>query len=508
VFVIDEGDRLVGASARFLQLLDAEEEEVVGRLVSDFVGETGGIVETGTTQRVSILAAGGLRYSARLRRTPIEAVGERPLCVAVLSHVHPEEAPLAQPENAAVARRKREEGEFEEFLRARLGTVLLPHQLIAGRIEIISLDEVKSALGERWPKHAGKAKAIARSVLAKRLAAEDVFAEAEGDSFIVCFGALDVAQGRTKTELIAREIHERLLGASAAPVRVATQVERVDIGDAELAQTSVLSALMSELDAARARRQRTIAAGISEVLAGGTLRLSPVLNRTLDPTGLVMARIVGENGACLSDIDPVNEDQRLLSRLDSLLLALVLKHICARRCGTPAGVIVPVHYSTLRDNKRSLDYIMLCNRMHESERRRVMFELVGTPPDVPTLRLEQILGSLAPFSARRILRASNLGQRFHELSRYRIAMLSILASPAHIAVPQSVRAFRSFASRVRGNESVCSRHRIKLAKLLVYGVQGEAAARWYCSNGADFLCRAPSDDTADPSAAQRATLLP
>jgi hypothetical protein len=72
-------------------------------------------------------------------------------------------------------------------------------------------------------------------------------------------------------------------------------------------------------------------------------------------------------------------------------------------------------------------------------------------------------------------------------------MLSILASPANNTDRQGVRAFHSFVSMVRNKAAFSGATQKNGCKLLVQDVENHERARWYCSNGADFLCLLNSD---------------
>jgi hypothetical protein len=323
-----------------------------------------------------------------------------------------------------------------------------------------------------------------------------VFAEAEDDSFVVCFSTLDVSQGRVKAELIAREIRERLLGVSGQAFTIVSQVDRVEVREAEMAEANLLSALVRQLDTARTQRQQVLALGMTDLLANCKLHLAPVVGSTLKPTGVFVARIGDQNLPGLSDFQAGDGDRKLIFKLDALLLGLVLKHLDEQlSAGNAPAIVVPVHYTTLSEKKYAPDYMTLCNRMHPPIRGRVIFELKGTPQDVPPLRLEEILLGIAPFSAHRILRAPSLTHKFLDLSRYRLAMLSILASPANNTDRQGVRAFHSFVSMARNKAAFSGATQKNGCKLLVQDVENQERARWYGSNGADFLCLLNSDKT-------------
>ena len=500
LFVMDDRGRLAGASAPFLQLLEASEKDVLGRFASDFLDETAGVIEEGAAASVRMTSAAGIGYSAQLRIMPIDASSERAFRVGFLSQVRSgETGPARKPNSAASVRQTSDARRFNGALGTRLRNVPPPHLLTAGRIGMISLEEVKAALGPQWPAQAEKAKAIARSILTRRLAPEDMFAEAENDCFVVCFATLDVSQGRVKAELIAREIRERLVGVSPHAFTIVSQVDRIEVDQTEMAEKNPLSSLVRQLDAAHTQRQQVLALGMTELLANGKLHLSPLFGSMLRSTGVSVARLGGQNLALLSRTQAGDDDPKLVFKLDAMVLGLVLKHLYEQlSAGNTPAIIVPVRYPTLSEKKYAPEYLTLCHGMHPSVRGRVIFELVGTPTDVPPLRLEEILRGIAPFSAHRILRAPNLTHKFLDLSRYRLAMLSIGANPSHKADPQGVRAFRSFVSMVRNNGASSGTTQKNGCKLLVQDVENQECARWYCSKGADFLCLVNSDKTSRP----------
>src|SRR4051812_14375482 len=82
----------------------------------------------------------------------------------------------------------------------------------AGKLQLLDLDSLKAAVGERWQEVADRASAIAEQVIQHRLAPSDVFAPYEETGFIMLFAELNEQQAKLKSAAIAREIRERLVG--------------------------------------------------------------------------------------------------------------------------------------------------------------------------------------------------------------------------------------------------------------------------------------------------------
>jgi hypothetical protein len=368
----------------------------------------------------------------------------------------------------------------------------LPFAEGGGRIAIIGLDDVKAALADRWPVQAERAKGIARTVIQKRLDVADVFAETDGDRFVICFASLSSQAARLKSELIAREIRQRLLGDRDDVLVVSSYV----IGAG--AQTSdntpraahdqpLVRTLGSLLDAARAEGRRAAAQAASDLLNRASLELSPVLSRTLAPTGLAVARLGGDCLPWISTIDGGDEYGARMFELDALLLALVLKHIYRSfQPGESDTIIVPINWTTMRERRFSEEYITLCRDIDQSARARIVFEVHGLPPDIASLRLEERLACLVPFSAHRALRAVNVHHRFANLARFRLTMMSLVAARSHVWDAKAPRAFETFVGMVRNSGTGITLPNSG-CRVWVRDVKDLESAGWYTSKGADFV---------------------
>jgi GGDEF domain-containing protein len=82
----------------------------------------------------------------------------------------------------------------------------------AGKLQLLDLESLRAAVGERWQEVADRASSIAEQVIQHRLAPSDVFAPYEDTSFVMLFAELNEQQAKLKSAAIAREIRERLVG--------------------------------------------------------------------------------------------------------------------------------------------------------------------------------------------------------------------------------------------------------------------------------------------------------
>ncbi|MBK8175022.1 MAG: hypothetical protein IPK66_07085 [Rhodospirillales bacterium] len=485
VFVLDDVGQFTAASSSFLSMLGIDEAILPG-LTAEAVFFEGLSTAAGEPRTpVRFRGVDDACYVADLSLSTVTLNPGMVFKVGVLSALKVDSTmPATRVANHAAC-----PPAFNAAMRNRLKSKPAPIRLTAGRIELIGLEEVKAALGPKWPSAAERAKAVAVSVLKKRLDDNDMFTETTGDAFLVCFGGLDCAAARIKSELISREIRDRLVGTKNDVFNIVAQTETVEIAEAVSGEVDVLGTIIKQLDEARAAQRRAVAAQISEYLSAACLQLTPVMTRNLQSTGLMDARIGGGHLPWLSDHEPTDEDLKLIFDLDAVLLGLVTKHIYQAQCsGRAPAIIVPVSYSTLNERKFLHPFMTLCRSIDESVRNRIIFEVYGLTPNVGQLRLQELLSCLAPFSAHRILRARNVKHQFVDLNRFRLSLISIQADRAHTRGTGAGRSFEAFAAMVHRSGTFVAMTSNSGCRLLVRGIAGEDSAEWYLARGADFVC--------------------
>lgn len=496
MFVLDETARFAALSPPLLKLLGLREHEAIGRPAVDLFEGSPGWLAGANRAAVRFQCEAGVCYGAIVAMSPIPVGADQvEFRLALLSGVGVEtEANLSLPPRLLAAARDCRADEFHTAVSSLLKSRPEPFRLSAGRIEVIGLNEVKAVLGARWPAAAARARAIARSVLSRRLGAEDVFSEIADDRYLICFGRAGVDEARRKAETIAREIRERLLGVTESPLGVEAQVERVTVRQSDLTEgQDLIGSLLRMMEEAREARRRADENRLADALRSATLELRPILARSLSATGLEMARLGDDCLSRVADLTVGEDGTKVAAELDALLLGLAATRICATPAGQALAIIVPVTYSTLHERRHAADYLALCQSLAPSVRSRLLFEVHGVAPDVPDLRLQDLLARLAPFSVHRLLRVSGLDHRFPELNRFRVGMVTIEARHADASAPATERKFCSLVSMVHANGKSASTTQNGGCRLLVHGIRDEADARWYAEHGADFLMLAAGE---------------
>lgn len=486
MFVLDDVGRFAGASEALLTQLGLTDEELVGRpLHAALDGDERLLAMPGDAQ-VRLRKRDGSFLEAFVHTSQVEVGKGRSFRVCVLGRRGCDSLEsLGSDGDMAIISRDRMREEFNRSLQERFAGEPEPHEALVGRIEIICLDDVRTQLGADWLRLRDRTMATARAIIDRRLAEGDVFAEAENDSFVVCFATLSPEEARIKSDLIVQEIRGKLLGEDAGKFKVQSQVESVILTETEVsAGSDLLSMLVAQLDEARATRTQHLQMTSEQLLKTARLWLSPLETPGQSRTGMAVARIGNEHSDMLSRIIGSDSEAKTIFDLDTLLLTLVIKHLFADGGAKTAAIVLPVHYQTLSERHYLNSYLTLCERMDRGTRKRVLFELHDIPRAAPPSRLQDIFACLTPFAARNLMRVASASTRLGDLTRYRLGMVSLPARREYGIDAAATRAFETFSNLVHGQG--CS--------LLVRDVPDRSAAAWYFEQRVDLLCLASAKE--------------
>ncbi len=108
--------------------------------------------------------------------------------------------------------------------------------LIAGHVQLVGLGEVRSAFGANWPQVAERSHAIASQVIREHLTADDVYAPANDDSYVLCFGTLGEDEAARQANLIAQDVRLALLAEFGDPAlgKIAAHTAKVEVQTHEI----------------------------------------------------------------------------------------------------------------------------------------------------------------------------------------------------------------------------------------------------------------------------------
>lgn len=341
----------------------------------------------------------------------------------------------------------------------------------AGTIQIINLDSVRQALGDRWPRLAERVAALADMVINRRTERHDMVTRLDGPLFLIVFTRLDAAGARTKCAMIAEEIERHLLGWSTdfKAIRVAAAVARLTSNEVTLERLDVRDEVARALcQAAKAfapceqvpnsvadkpastetpPKADTEGPWILENPAGST---SPSCEHFADwyyedrkvtiseviflywPVWHVRRRAIGTflsmptvpmgggrvliGSRTLADVAP-----QLVAEIDRLGLARASDDIQSLTVEDKRVLVsVPVHFETLATLRLRKDYLAVCSNLPDVVRRHLILELVGLPDGAPEGRVIELLNVVRQFCLAINIRVRLIETRFTALLGARV----------------------------------------------------------------------------------------
>jgi hypothetical protein len=152
---------------------------------------------------------------------------------------------------------------------------------VAGLIRLVGLEEVKAALGPRWPEMAERVVETAEHVITQNLVAGETFSRSQDDGFVICFAGRTEEEASFAAAVIGRRIRQRLLGFGDAmehlqvtAIADAVEVPRPAAGEA--APVDMVELLSHRLNKRRLEIEARARRVLSETLTEARCILSPV----------------------------------------------------------------------------------------------------------------------------------------------------------------------------------------------------------------------------------------
>jgi hypothetical protein len=278
--------------------------------------------------------------------------------------------------------------------------------LVAGSLEIVGLDDVREALGERWGTIAEQAMAIAEAELQAQLGDTDIFRPYGNFSFLVCFAELDSEQAARRAGRIALDLKTKLIlqiPELAQVVGVEQFVGSIDRRELRLEGMPITDRLFATLQRIReetwaaARRSRQVLLRdiqVQFVPAWHTAKNVVILNRSvLDQTS--GARTLAQ----FQGMAQPTQIHQTLAELDCLLLTKSIEALHNANAASSRGssaMLVPVSFRTLGNFRWRSDYCRLLKIMPDLYKGLLFLEIYDVPIGGYAGRLDELLELLNP----------------------------------------------------------------------------------------------------------------
>jgi len=272
---------------------------------------------------------------------------------------------------------------------------------VAGKIRLIGLEDVRAALGARWPDVAARTMATAEHIVRRRCGPRDSWSRTGDSGFLICFGDATEDEAALRAASIAREMRSWLIGqgetASTAHVTaIAGTVELPDVPGRSpdmlaLALNERLGVRLAEIEA----RARTT---LEQAINTATCDLATVRSRQGEVAGhfatppRALEHAVQRALAAL----PARESQAF--DFDRMMLGVAAEQAIGKLAvGSVHPIMVAADFEVFLDRRRTERYIAACQQLDQRLRSRLILVLSRMPYGVPKSRVLECVVRIRPF---------------------------------------------------------------------------------------------------------------
>lgn len=269
--------------------------------------------------------------------------------------------------------------------RARLGDLVGASDggLVAGRVQLIGLEDVKDALGERWASQARRVTELAEATIRRRLGRSDVLEQTERGEFLICFASLSEREAAFKARAIGREVREKILGTSELDSQikevceVSSEAHEVKLDKQEVVESEdVLDLVMGRLKEAVASAREAERKTMAQIV--GSCRIVQVqvsmANGKDAPIALADFDEITRSGVqAMERARPASDE--LAAEIDILRLGRSAELLCQNVLESQPILVVHLDFSTLDHRRFSDRYLQVCRTLIERARTHIAFNV-------------------------------------------------------------------------------------------------------------------------------------
>lgn len=490
--VIDQGVSIVDEQGRVI-LINPAYSRLFGWQPEDLVGQHFGKVmqedvrsEIETLHRRAMTTDAPYRISHALQRRDGSVVQVRATWAVVTqpdgrryrvaSILPTEETQVVETVAATVAPRDFEAVTREQLARRHRGT-----PVVAGKLRLVGVEEVKQATGERWPKLRERTLRVAAGIIRKRLSNADVFSVTADDGFVICFADLDEEAAAFKAKAVAEEIRATLIGELGAPeaARITAHAAAIPVEAADVeAAGSIAGVLEARLEQSRREIEKQAYTLLRKAVETAKITLDPVFAASGQRSPIVLTQLpnilrlkLGRVQAALAD------DPAITLETDLLVLGLTTAHATAAlHRGANQLYIVPVDCDNFLARNRAEKYLQVCRAISDGVRQHLLFELRNLPAQIYQARVAEFLQMLAPFARGTAIEIAAPLSKTLDMAQLRVSIVSVDARCLG-GVGLTVRDFDRFKTMLHAGRS----------RLLVKNVSAALEVRALRAAGVDLL---------------------
>ncbi len=274
-----------------------------------------------------------------------------------------------------------------------------PMRVVAGQVQLVGLERVRTKLGPRWPEVAERVFQGAEAIIRRRLGRGDVLSRRD-DGFLVCFSGLGESEAGFKAAALCEEIARRLIGeGDGEAARAVSFVAAVslDPDEAGAGEATVARVLHRKLDAARAQSQERARELLMDAARRASVLREPVFSIAGKRADMALARFDDGVGGKLDRLARSCWDGDELDLAAEHALVTIGTALAATASG-PDGVgdllLLPVRTELLLHRRVMEQVGALLQPVPRALRDRLAIELLGSA-EPPAPRLGELAQALA-----------------------------------------------------------------------------------------------------------------
>ena len=270
--------------------------------------------------------------------------------------------------------------------------------VVAGKLQMVGLESVKEALGEKWPAVADRAHALAERTIQRHLRPGDIVRRSADDGYLVLFSQLSPTEAQFKANAIADEIKEKLTGEvpELAEARVASFASAVPVDQAAgKSEESIVESIERRLKEERARVEKEAKATLATGLRSLKAINSPVTNAEGKATPITVIRLPKSLREAMQSLHSLGELGFELESETFLLAGAAERVLAGIGHSTGEIVIAQVRVRTLTNARASEAWLQVARTLGDAAKRQIVIELRDIPPDVAETRLSDLMMRLS-----------------------------------------------------------------------------------------------------------------